>query len=104
MKFDVIRRASYTLDKDSVKAFKQRMVERIEEEMEDDKFACTLEDISDDIIREPLANLIQEAFEDYGNGVHFDDYFGSVWLDCGEDDVSDCIDEAIDAWISEKEE
>ena len=113
MRFNVKRSASYTLTKETIKAFKTAMLEYLEEEMceseelkEGEDFPYTIEDISDDIIREPLADLIQEAFEDceyYNGGVHFDDYFNSVWLECGEDDVSDCVYEAVAIWRDKME-
>ena len=114
MRFDVKRRASYTLDKESIKAFKESMLEYLEEEMceagelkEDEEFVYTIEDISDDIVKVALTDAIQCAFEDsayYQGGIHFDDYFESVWLDCSEEDVRDCIYEAVAAWREEMEE
>lgn len=113
MRFDVKRRASYTLTGESIKAFKTAMLKYLEDEMldaeelkEDETFPYTIDDISDDIIREPLGSLIQDAFEDceyYIGGVHFDDYFDSVWLDCGDDDVSDAVDEAVALWRDKME-
>lgn len=105
MRFDVKRRASYTLTNESIKAFKTAMLEYLEEEMydsgelrEDEGFPYTINDISDDIVREALTDVIQDAFEYndcYQGGVYFDDYFGSVSLECGEDDVSDAVYEAV---------
>lgn len=108
MRFDVKRRASYTLTDESIKAFKTAMLEYLEDEMrdveelkEDEIFSYTIDDISDDIIREPLADVIQSAFEDYecySGGVYFDDYFNSVSLECSEDDVKDAVYEAVALW------
>lgn len=114
MRFDVKRRSSYILDKESIKAFKERMLEYLEEEMyeaeelkEDEKLPYTVEDISDDIVRDALTDAIQYAFEDseyYQGGVHFDGYFDSVWLDCSEEDIRDCIYEAVANWRTEMED
>ena len=101
MQFDVERKVSYTLKQESIKTFKQKMIERIKEESENEIFDCTIDNISDDIIKEPLHELIQAAFDIlayYQGGVHFDDYFGTVWLDCEEKDVDDCIYEATELW------
>ena len=109
MKFNVKRTEAYTLDKASIKAFKERMIECFEEKYLEDGQEChyTIDDISDDIIKEPLAELIQEAFQYYGqfnSGVIFDDYFNSVGLECSEEDVRDVIYEATEIWITEMEE
>lgn len=113
MKFSVKRRRAYTLEKASIKAFKESMLEYLEEEMyeaeelkEDEKLPYTIDDISDDIVKESLTEAIQCAFEEceyYQGGITFDDYFDSVWLDCHEDDVRDCIYEAVANWRTEME-
>lgn len=114
MIFTVKRQATYKLDKESLKAFKESMLEYLEEEMceagelkEDEEFVYTIEDISDDIVKVALTDAIQCAFEDceyYQGGVYFDGYFDSVWLDCSEEDIRDCVYEAVAAWRDEMEE
>lgn len=110
MKFNVERKATYNLDDLSVKKFKTRMLEYRENEMHEDgtlleneKFPYTIDDISDDIVHEALAETIQDAF---GNsecsgytGVSFDDYFSTIFLDFTEEDVRDCVCEAVANWI-----
>jgi hypothetical protein len=113
MKFNVVHKETYKLTEPSLESFKERILEHLEEEMydsgelrEDEDFPYTINDISDDIVRESLAVVIQDAFECnycYQGGVYFDDYFGSVSLDCGEDDVSDAVYEAVALWRDKME-
>ena len=114
MIFTVKRQATYKLDKESLKAFKESMLEYLKGEMyeaeelkEDEDFTYTVEDISDDIVEEALQYAIQGAFEDpqyYQGGITLDDYFESVGLDCSEEDVRDCIYEAVALWREDMEE
>ena len=97
MKFDVQRKTSYKLTKYSLERFKERMIECLEEWGEGNKYS--IEDISDDIVEAALKDAIQDAFEDceyYQGGITFDDYFKEVFLDCGEEDVYDCICDAVE--------
>lgn len=113
MKFNVVHKETYKLTEPSLESFKVRMLEYLEEEMydsgelmEDEYFPYTINDISDDIVREALTDVIQDAFECidcYKGGVYFDDYFSSVSLECGEDDVSDAVYEAVALWRDKME-
>ena len=113
MKFNVQRTATYTLGEESLGAFKRKMLEYFEEEMyedgtlkENEKFSYTIEDIPNDIVSEALADAIQEAFDDPNyshSGFEFDDYFGTVFINSFEDDVSDCVYEAVANWREEME-
>lgn len=106
MEFDVVKRSTYRLTQPSLELFKERMIERLEEEMECEDFPYTINDISDSIVREALADVVQDAFEcdSYSySGVEFDDYFGTISLDCGEDDVSDAVYEAVALWRNKME-
>ncbi len=114
MIFTVKRSATYKLDKESIKTFKEGMLEYLKDEMyeaeelkENEELSYTIEDISDDIVKDALTDVIQGAFEDpqyYQGGITFDDYFESAWLDCSEDDIRDCIYEAVAAWRDEMED
>ena len=114
MIFTVKRQATYKLDKESLKAFKEGMLAYLEDEMyeaeelkENEDFTYIIEDIPDDIVEEALKHAIQDAFEDpqyYQGGITLDDYFESVGLDCSEEDVRDCIYEAVALWREEIEE
>ena len=106
MEFNVVKKSTYRLTQPSLESFKERMIERLEEEMECEDFPYTIDDISDDLVREALTDVVQDAFEccDYcHSGVEFDDYFGTISLDCGEDDVSDAIYEAMALWRDQME-
>lgn len=113
MKFNVRRSKTFTLEEDSIKMFKEEMLNRLEEEMyedgilkEDDAFPYTIEDISDDIVEKALAESIQYAFEDIDyshSGIEFDTYFDTVFISDIKDDVSDCVAEAIANWRTEME-
>lgn len=108
MKFNVHRSTTYTLEKDSIEMFKRTMLERLEAEMyedgtlkENEEFPYTIEDIPYDIVQEALADAIQEAFEEPScaySGFVFDEYFGTVFISDMEEDVSDCVYEAIANW------
>lgn len=113
MKFNVRKSKTFTLEEDSIKTFKEKMLERLEEELyedgtlkQDDVFLYTIEDISDDIVEKALAESIQDAFEDPGyvySGFAFDDYFNTVSIYSIEDDVRDCVYEAVANWRTEME-
>lgn len=113
MFFSVTRKAKYELDDIQIEQFKTKMLEYLENEMWDSgelegncKFPYTVADIPNNIVKEVLYDVIQSAFEEpdyYNGGVHFDDYFGTVSLECGEDDVSDAIHEAVANWRAEME-
>ena len=106
MEFSVIRKNTYRLTQPSLESFKKTMLERFEEEMECEDFHYTINDISDDIVREALADCIQDAFEcgdSCCSGVWFDDYFNTISLECGEDDVSDAVYEAMALWRDKME-
>ena len=92
MKFSVKRVETYTLNKESLKKFKESVVELLNEEDETDTF--TLDIVTDEIVEAALKETIQTAFQEGGNGVSFDDYFNTISLDCGEDDVADAVHEA----------
>ena len=100
MKFNVVRRASYTIDDEQIIKFKQEMLEYYEEEYldEDEELSYTIEDISDEIVEKVLGDTLQCVFEDgddYCYGIGFDDYFGSVSLDFYEEGVRECVHEAV---------
>lgn len=111
MKFNVKVSKTFTLEEDSITLFKEKMLECLEEEMyedgtlkENEKLPYTIKDISDDIVEKALADAIQYAFEepDYAySGFSFSNYFETVSIDSIEDDVSDCVDEAIKIWREE---
>lgn len=114
MEFNVVRKCTYKLTEPSLESFKERMLEYLEDEMWDsgelkanENFPYTIDNIPDGIVMEVLADAIQDAFECNGyyrgGGVQFDDYFGTVSLDCGEDDVSDAVYEAVANWRAEME-
>ena len=109
MKFNVVRRATYTISDDEIKQFKRAMLEYYEEEYldEDEECSYTIADISDKIVKEVLADTLQYIFEDgddYYHGIEFNDYFGSVTLDFYEDGVRECVREAVDNWTEKMEE
>jgi len=113
MKFNVQRSATYTLEKDSIELFKEKMLEYLEDEMyedgtlkESEKFPYTIENIPDHMVEEALTDAIQNAFEEPNysySGFGFDDYFGTVFISDMEDDVSDCVYEAVANWRTEME-
>lgn len=114
MKFNVIKRRTYKLNEPSLERFKERMLEYLEDEMyesgelrEDEKFPYTINDIPIDVIQEVLSEAIQCAFEEddgYSySGIEFDDYFQIISLECGEDDVSDAVYEAVALWRDKME-
>ena len=113
MVFNVVKRNTYTLTEPSLERFKERMLEYLEEEMynsrelkEDESFPYTIDDIPDKVVKEGLSAAIQCAFDEggyYQGGVHFDDYFQTISLTCGEDDVSDAVYEAVAIWREEME-
>lgn len=106
MKFNVIKKATYTLDEMSITKFKTKMLECCENEMREDgtlseneEFPYTINDISDEIVRNALADTIQNVFEeneDY-TGITFD--FDQIYLDFTEEDVRDCVYEAVANWM-----
>ncbi|MBQ7818561.1 MAG: hypothetical protein IJ341_02570 [Bacteroidales bacterium] len=110
MKFNVVRKSTYTLEDSSVEKFKKKMLAYREDEMREDgtlleseKFPYTIEDISDDIVHEALAETIQEVFDSPNceryTGILFDDYFETIALDFTEVDVRDCVREAVANWM-----
>jgi hypothetical protein len=111
MKFNVRRSKTFTLEENSIIIFKDEMLARLEEELyengtlkEGDRFPCTFEDISDDIVEKALAEAIQYAFEEPGyvySGFAFDECFNTVSIYSIEDDVKDCIYEALENWRKE---
>lgn len=113
MKFNVQRTATYTLEKDSIELFKEKMLEYLEDEMyedetlkENEKFPYTIEDIPDYIVGDAISDAIQYAFEEPNysdSGFVFNDYFGTVFIGNMEDDVSDCVYEAVANWRTEME-
>lgn len=106
MEFNVVKRNTYRLTQPSLESFKEKMIERLEEDMECEIFPYTINDISDSIVREALMDVVQDAFEcsNYSySGVEFDDYFGTISLECGEDDVSDAVYEAVALWRDKME-
>lgn len=112
MKFNVVKRSTFTLYEESIKAFKEKMIQYLKNEMEEDgkleddeKFPYTIEDISDDIVEESISDIIQDVFEnDYDDsGIIFDDYFRTISFDFNEEDVRDCIYEAVANWRTEME-
>ena len=94
MEVKVVKTRIYSVAEVSINKFKEKMLDYDEEN------TCTIEDIPDEIVRETIADAVQDAFEnDYCySGFEFNDYFGTVYLDFAEDDVSDCVYEAIDKW------
>lgn len=112
MEFNVVKRNTYKLTEPSLESFKERMLEYLEDEMyesgelrEDESFPYTINDIPNNIVEEILSDTIQCAFEeDYGySGIEFDDYFNTISLECGEDDVSDAVYEAVALWRDKME-
>ena len=109
MKFNVVRRASYTIDDEQIIKFKQEMLEYYEEEYldEDEELSYTIDDISDEIVEKVLGDTLQRIFEDgddYDHGINFDNYFDSVSLDFYEEGVRECVHEAVQNWIERMEE
>lgn len=109
MKFNVVKRATYTLDDKEIIKFKQEMLEYYEEENLEEGEECpyTVADIPDKIVEEVLAVAIQCVFEDddyYCSGIDFEPYFNSISLDFYEEGVRDCVYEAVANWITEMEE
>ena len=115
MKFDVVRKESYTLSNDEIIDFKKAMLEYLKEEMcecgeleENQDFPYTISDIPDHIIEEVLAKEVQGIYEDsddyYCSGIYFNNYLKSIFLDCDEEGVRDCIYEAVANWRTEMEE
>ena len=109
MKFNVVRRATYTISDDEIRDFKKEMLEYYEEENLEEGEECpyTIDDIPDKIVEEVLAETLQCVFEDgdyYCSGINFDDYFECVRLDFYEEGVRDCVYEAVGNWITEMEE
>lgn len=113
MKFNVVKRHTYKLTSPSLESFKERMLEYLEEEMydsgelkENESCPYTIDDIPLDVVQEALLDTVQCAFDEdgyYHGGVEFDDYFNTISLDCGEDDVSDAVYEAIALWRDKME-
>ena len=113
MKFNVVKRQTYKLNVSSLKAFKKTVLEYLEDEMydsgelkENETFPYTVDDIPEDIIQEVLLDVIQYAFDEdgcYHGGVEFDDYFNIISLECGEDDISDAVYEAVALWRDKME-
>lgn len=108
MKFNLVRRVTYTIDNEQIIKFKQKMLEYYEEEYldEDEELSYTIVDIPDRIIKKVLADTLQCIFEDgdyYCYGIKFDDYFDSVTLDFYEEGVRECVHEAVDSWIETME-
>lgn len=114
MRFDVVKRASYTLDNASVRDFKEAMLEYLEKEMleseelkEGQNLPYTIDNISDTIVYEALAETVQYAFEDedfYHSGIQFDGYFDSMSLDFDTDEIRDCVYGAVVNWRTEMDE
>lgn len=114
MTFKVQKTDTYEIYSESIKKFKEAMLERLADEMiesgeldEDKRFSYTIEDIPDKIVLEALKVTVQDAYDNlntayaYCSGVKFDDYFNSISLDCSEEDVRDCIYEAAAEWKKE---
>jgi hypothetical protein len=108
MKFNVVKRATYTISDDEIRDFKKAMLEYYEEENLEEGEECpyTIDDIPDKIVEEVLADVVQCAFEEddyYCSGVDFEPYFNSIHLDFYEEGVRDCVYEAVANWITEME-
>lgn len=108
MKFNVVKRATYTLDNKEVVKFKEAMLEYYEEENLEEEEDCpyTIADIPDKIVEDVLADAIQDSFENddcYYDGIDFEPYFNTIYLNCYEEGVRDCIYEAVGNWITEME-
>ena len=82
----------YKLADDEVEQFRQRVLERLEEEN-----IITLNDIPIAEIEEYLSNKLPDAIEEtkqgYDRGIVFDDYFGTISLDYCAEGVSDMVHE-----------
>ena len=112
MKFNVVKTKTYTISDDEIKSFKDAMLEYLEEEMmesgelgEDEKIPYTVDDIPDKIVKDVLAKAVQDSFDDdyYGCGIQFDSYFDTISLNVYEEDVRDCVYEAVANWRTEME-
>ena len=113
MSFSVKNSSTYTITRGSVDKFKETMLEYMEEAMveadelgEDETFSYTVEDIPDKIVEKALAAGVKDAYKNLNNpylhsGFRFDDYFNSVHIECFEEDVYDCVYNAVAAWRTE---
>ncbi len=98
MHFDVKKAAKYSVNEDEISKFKLKVVKLLNEEDEAEIFAES--DISDNIVKEALLDLIQSAFRQScpsqlgDTGVIFNDYFESISFDYSKEDVQDTVYEA----------
>lgn len=110
MKFKVIKTKTYTLEDKAIQAFKEKMLECYINEEEVDSTSYTINDIPDNIIKEALADTVQNAFGDLGefdafySGIQFEDFNDTITFNFEEDDVSDCVYEAVATWRDLMEE
>lgn len=110
MKFKVVKTKTYTLEDRELRAFKEKMLEYYMNEEEVDSIPYTIDDIADDFVRDALADTVQNAFSDLGefdvfySGIQFDDFNNTITFNFDEDDISDCVYEAVAVWRDLMEE
>ena len=100
----------YRLDDDQVEQFRDKVLECIQDELEElgEKTTVTLDDVPTESVKEylnrELPNIIDEIKQGYcyGGGVEFDDYFGTISLDYYGDDVRCMIRECAEEIREEK--
>ena len=80
----------YKLADDEVEEFRQRVLERLEEENMLTPKEIPIEEI-EDYLSNKLPDVIAEAKQGYGSGIMFDVFFGTISFDYCDECVSDMV-------------
>lgn len=104
MEIKVSKSKTYRVEEDTIKKFKEKMLEYYNDlkEISDssEEPALTVDDIPDTVITEVLAEAINELedMDCYYSCLIIDNYFNTVSIDFTEDDITDYLYEAVYKW------
>lgn len=102
----------HRLEDSTIAEFKNRVLQRIKEELTEFDRECTLaldnipDKIITDFLKDAIPDVIEDSYRGYSrnSGVEIDDYFETISFDyCGED-VSDWVQEIADQIIADMED
>lgn len=98
MEIKVSKKMAYRVEEDTIKKFKEKMLEYLKNE--EDNSSYTIDDIPDSVITEVLAEAIDELedIDCYYSCLIIDNYFNTISIDFTEDDIIDYICDAIYKW------
>lgn len=93
----------YTLNDSEIEEFKSRVIERVEEEVDEGVEICVTFETVKAFLNEKIPELLRDSYDGYGydSGLVCDDYFNTITFDyCGEG-ISDLVEEFANQIIAE---